>query len=277
MEVRNLFLNLGKLIESAGKAGFPITMHDLVAKSVPLDFLTIAQWSTDESGRQVAAVDDLGHAGPASDTLAGDGKEGYFGRYQADHPTVQKILQAVDAQLILARIPDARSSGHPDRRSLSCSLSQCNLVSRRNTRRFIISFYRFCLPKDFTLQEMAFLKDFSDILLPVVEWHATTRHRIEPHNRNYLAPDKAEQSAMENLRQTFEDRLERAGLILSPRETAVCLALLSGKTVPEIASGLALQASTVETYIKRAAIKLDVRGRHGLTKWMIEQPMLEMA
>jgi hypothetical protein len=35
---------------------------------------------------------------------------------------------------------------------------------------------------------------------------------------------------------------------------------------------LALQDSTVETYLKRAGIKLGIAGRNGLTRWMFDEP-----
>jgi LuxR family transcriptional regulator, activator of tox operons len=33
----------------------------------------------------------------------------------------------------------------------------------------------------------------------------------------------------------------------------------------------ALRESTVETYLKRAAVKLGFSGRHGLTRWMLDE------
>jgi DNA-binding NarL/FixJ family response regulator len=41
-----------------------------------------------------------------------------------------------------------------------------------------------------------------------------------------------------------------------------------GHTVAQIASQLSVGSSTIETYTKRAAIKLGVSCRHGLTRWM---------
>ncbi|MNF19460.1 Bacterial regulatory protein, luxR family [compost metagenome] len=55
---------------------------------------------------------------------------------------------------------------------------------------------------------------------------------------------------------------------LSTREQEVCLGLLTGGTVPEMAQRLNVKNSSVETYLKRATAKLGVSGRHGLAKWM---------
>lgn len=46
------------------------------------------------------------------------------------------------------------------------------------------------------------------------------------------------------------------------------MGLLGGCTVPELAQRLNVKNSSVETYLKRAAAKLGVSGRNGLTKWM---------
>jgi DNA-binding NarL/FixJ family response regulator len=74
------------------------------------------------------------------------------------------------------------------------------------------------------------------------------------------------------LREIFIQRVERSGVTLSLRERDVCLALLMGHTVAEIASKLSVRSSTVETYTKRAAVKLGVSGRHGLTRWVAGVP-----
>ncbi|GAB2872558.1 helix-turn-helix transcriptional regulator [Paraburkholderia jirisanensis] len=277
MDLRTLFSSLGNLVANAGKPSFPVSMHELIARSVPADFLSIEAWTTDEAGEQIATVLGLGSAGPAAGQLAAR-VPALYGDYQAAHTTVRKILDAQDAQLILAIVlntPDGApfiADADPAR-----ALAQCNLVFPRAPHRYLISLYRPLRDRDFSLQELAFLKDLSDILLPVVEWHALTRRRIERPVPQIIAAGKTAQPAFEQVRQNFTDRLQRAGLVLSPREMSVCLLLLTGNTVPEIAAELKLRANTVETYIKRAAIKLDVRGRHGLARWMMAEPLPEFA
>ncbi|WP_198363076.1 helix-turn-helix domain-containing protein, partial [Burkholderia ubonensis] len=76
---------------------------------------------------------------------------------------------------------------------------------------------------------------------------------------------------VEALRRDFESRLARSAVVLSARESEVCLGLLAGKMLREMAGELGLKESTVETYIKRAAVKLGISGRHGLRKWMIDE------
>jgi len=70
------------------------------------------------------------------------------------------------------------------------------------------------------------------------------------------------------LRHSFGERLVQEAVRLSTREQEVCLGLLTGGTVPEMAQRLNVKNSSIETYLKRATAKLGVSGRHGLTKWM---------
>ena len=65
-----------------------------------------------------------------------------------------------------------------------------------------------------------------------------------------------------------QERLLQSGLTLSNRELEVCVGLLAGRTAPELAEQLALKVNTIESYLKRAAIKLGISGRHSLLRWM---------
>ncbi len=64
------------------------------------------------------------------------------------------------------------------------------------------------------------------------------------------------------------ERIAHCGLKLSARECQVCLGLLAGHTAPEQAERLKLKVNTVESYLRRAAIKLGISGRHSLMRWM---------
>lgn len=70
------------------------------------------------------------------------------------------------------------------------------------------------------------------------------------------------------LAQVFDERLAISDIALSAREKEVCLGLLTGGTVPQMAEQLRVKNSSIETYLKRATAKLGVSGRHGLAKWM---------
>jgi DNA-binding CsgD family transcriptional regulator len=110
---------------------------------------------------------------------------------------------------------------------------------------------------DFSGKELDLLADLSEVLLPVVEQHALTTSGDNRSSGNAL------------LHVRFSERIREHGIGLSPREMQVCNSVLTGRTIPELAAELQLKCSTVETYVKRAAIKLGVNGRHGLTRWAI--------
>ncbi len=73
---------------------------------------------------------------------------------------------------------------------------------------------------------------------------------------------------IDTLRRRIQERLLQSGLTLSNRELEVCVGLLAGRTAPELAEQLALKVNTIESYLKRAAIKLGISGRHSLLRWM---------
>lgn len=169
-----------------------------------------------------------------------------------DHPLLRQMLHMQDPLLI--QMNAKANSAH-----------QCNLVSRQGNRRCVISFYRPPTQQGFSLAELSFLKCLSDTLLPLMERHAQCL-RQAPHPETEPAHTLLEQS---QLQREFYKRLSLSDITLSAREQEVCLGLLTGGTVPQIAQKLSVKNSSIETYLKRAAAKLGVSGRHGLAKWMV--------
>lgn len=139
--------------------------------------------------------------------------------------------------------------------------AQLHLTRRKDDYRYVLSVYRSTPSQHFSEQERSLLEDFSSVLLPMVEKHITA---VQP-----CAPAAAPHSpGIQALRQRFEERLAQSGLTLSTRELEVCLGLLAGRTAPELAEQLALKVNTIESYLKRAAIKMGISGRHSLMRWM---------
>lgn len=111
--------------------------------------------------------------------------------------------------------------------------------------------------QDFSAWERSRLEDISPLLLPMLDKHIDA-----------LQPNTHEHNGPERLQQRFIERLNQSGLALSERECQVCLGLLAGRTAPEQAERLMLKVNTVESYLRRAAIKLGISGRHALMRWM---------
>ncbi|MFP3501142.1 response regulator transcription factor [Burkholderia sp. SIMBA_062] len=265
-----MFAKLGKVISSAGSEWFASDMHALLVESIPLAITRMTEWTLDEPAGEVVRVQSLGAFGAPGDDGRGGGPAAHGEREPSAHPLSNRILAACDRQLIHINPLMRRGNGGevaPPR--APGGGFQCHLVSGKANRRYVISLHRTASHRDFSLQEMSFLKSFADTLLPLVEWHASTRR----HGELDCAAAPGATPAMpgvEALRHEFESRLARAAVMLSAREREVCLGLLAGKMLREMAGELGVKESTAETYIKRAAVKLGISGRHGLRKWMID-------
>jgi DNA-binding CsgD family transcriptional regulator len=142
--------------------------------------------------------------------------------------------------------------------------AQLHLTHHKDDMRYVLSVYRSHQSDSFSPQERSLLQDFSTLLLPMVEKHITA---IQPCRQD-SAPLPAQNQGIETLRRRIEERLVQSGLTLSNRELEVCVGLLAGRTAPELAEQLALKVNTIESYLKRAAIKLGISGRHSLLRWM---------
>ncbi|MBK5438555.1 helix-turn-helix transcriptional regulator [Pseudomonas sp. TH32] len=140
--------------------------------------------------------------------------------------------------------------------------AQLHLTRRKDDVSYVLSVYRANPSQSFSQQERIILQDFSSLLLPMVEKHISA---LQPTGPDSEAP---QQQGIHTLRRRFEERLAQSGLALSSRELEVCVGLLAGRTAPELAEQLALKVNTIESYLKRAAIKMGISGRHSLMRWM---------
>jgi len=252
MENPHFYWQLGELIASTGNERFASNMFQLVDTLVPVNRVDLSEWTLDEREASVVEIKALGSAGlpdtfPPPDPL----------QCQDDHPLLQKMIEMNDSLLI--QLKASLQQRHPHH-----SVHQCNLVSRTSNRRCVISFCRPHTHRVFSLPELSFLKSLSDTLLPLIERHAQIRRQIIARQPRPLQTDQ-EQTP---LQQVFDERLALGDITLSVREKEVCLGLLTGGTVPQMAERLRVKNSSIETYLKRAAAKLGVSGRHGLAKWM---------
>jgi LuxR family transcriptional regulator, activator of tox operons len=239
-----LYLQLGALVASTGDQGFAEQMFELVSDLVPIHRLDLSEWTLDNEQTCIHQVKVLGNAGhPAAVTTT----------RPLRHPLLQSIMRMEDPLLIQINTPvNAEGDAH-----------QCKLVSRSGNRRWVICCYRRPTQRAFSLAELSMLKTLSDTLLPLVEHHAQLLQVAGLRRPGRELPDEAG-----TMRQLFGDRLEQEGIRLSSREQEVCIGLLTGDTVPQLALRLNVKNSSIETYLKRATAKLGVSGRHGLARWM---------
>ena len=245
------YAELGEVIAHSGHARVAEYLLHLVNKWVPIHCVDLSECTLDEPHERVIDIKRLGSAGqhPARPLRLPSGP---------DHPLWRAMLDMQDPLLI--QMNARLNSPQP-----WDNLHQCHLVSRQGDRRWVISFSRPCTERGFSLSQLSFLKRLSETLLPLLEHHAhLLRQAPCPPPEPGLAL-----SQPSHLQQAFYQRLSLDDISLSAREQEVCLGLLTGGTVPQLAEKLSVKNSSIETYLKRAAAKLGVSGRHGLAKWMI--------
>ncbi|KRP67730.1 helix-turn-helix transcriptional regulator [Pseudomonas orientalis] len=252
-ESPQFYAQMGELISSSGQENFAANMLHLVDKWIPIHLVDLSEWSLDELRDSVLDIQLLGSAGLNDDLPAPQ-----ILHALDDHPLLRQMLRMQDPLLI--QMKAKANSAH--RRGSS---HQCHLVSRQGHRRCVISLYRPPAERGFSLAELSFLKCLSETLLPLMERHVQIL-RQAPHVEAEPGHNGLEQS---HLQREFYKRLALSDITLSAREQEVCLGLLTGGTVPQIAEKLSVKNSSIETYLKRAAAKLGVSGRHGLAKWMV--------
>lgn len=233
-----LFPHIGKVIASTGSRHFPRMLHDLIRTQLAVDATHIRQMRVEPLGRTASRSESEPQKDPA--LLA----ETVFSEHSAAAPEA---------------LPSPESSASAD-------ASQLHLTRRKDGYRYVISVYRNGESQRFSAHERSLLQDISPVLLPMVEKHINA---LQPASIDAERPtEAAEGSGLETLRGRFAERLQQLGLSLSNRETEVCVGLLAGHTAPELAEQLQLKVNTVESYLKRAAIKLGISGRHSLMRWM---------
>ncbi|RMQ49627.1 Transcriptional regulator SyrR [Pseudomonas cichorii] len=246
------YQQLGQLISSTGNSAFARQMLQIVDTLVPIHGLDLCEWTLDIAQASISQIDLLGNAGLPHDLPATDNH---------NHPLLQSIMQMEAPLLIQLKVP-------ANRQNPQYTTHQCNLVSSNGDQRWVICFYRLPTLRPFSLGELSLLKSLSDTLLPLVEHHA--RLLAQPANRatSTVRVEPEPEAEAATLHQAFNGRLAQDAINLSAREQEVCLGLLTGGTVPEMAQRLRVKASSVETYLKRATVKLGISGRHGLARWM---------
>ncbi|WNW09793.1 helix-turn-helix transcriptional regulator [Pseudomonas sp. DTU_2021_1001937_2_SI_NGA_ILE_001] len=236
---------LARVVSSMGYPSFAAQVLGLIEDLVQVDGLEMSEWTLDMQRASVERITVLGGSGLPLDNAA-----------SAEH--VQSLLPSIlhmdDPLLIQRRLP----AGDQHSKRLA---DQCSLVAGSGSLRRVICVSRQASSPPFSLQEMSVLKNLADTLLKL----------LEQHSRNLTPPGPTTPGAgqhSDSIDKAFSRKLERADVPLSAREQEVCVGFLSGTSVPELATRLQVKNSSIESYLKRAASKLGVKGRHGLASWM---------
>ncbi|WP_248798383.1 helix-turn-helix transcriptional regulator [Pseudomonas sp. MWU13-2105] len=256
MNLQRLFPSVGKVIANTGNRNFPRVLHDLIVAQLPVDATHITELRLDTTNAAQSITSSIGGVGISpicTDTLM-------------NAPSVKQTAEQADdgvwpaAQTEMACCQRA-SSPH------ACP-NHLHLICRTQSRCYALSVYRSNPSQGFSAQECVFLQEFSCLLLPMIGEHIEALMPTPVRQEAFSVSQELENGGMDALRQRFIERLEMSGLNLSSRETEVCVGLLAGRTAPELAEQLALRVNTVESYLKRASIKMGIGGRRSLIRWM---------
>ncbi|WP_186048397.1 helix-turn-helix transcriptional regulator [Burkholderia gladioli] len=258
--MRDSIVKLGRVISNVGTTRFFSAMQRFISGTVTIDMMHVSIWHTDPHLGQLVGASTI-HGTALHD--------GGFGQ-RLPETLIEQILDPDGPRLIhlAPRLFDDESAVTPAHR--------CIILMRRVRTHFVVFLQREAERGDFRPDELASLGELSQALLPLVEQHASMQQPATASADDEFAPPAGEastalpDSAADTLSQRFRERLEQQNITLSSREQQVCILILSGYTLPAICDELDLRASTIETYLKRARIKLGLSGRHGLSRWMIE-------
>ena len=263
MNIQQLFPYLGKVIAGTGSRQFTRLLHDLINASLPVDATRVTQYRA-SSGIPVAGPVPRNCVGSASPNSPTPLEPIVLSPEQIKAAHLYESASGVSAAI------SGQAGSDPVKAASSCQLHLAS-YQHKDGQRCVISVFRTAPCEAFTYQERAQLKDLSLMLLPIIEEHIAS---VTPSTTNVTAMplrphcSDNEDPALSGLRERFQERLCACELNLSERETEVCVGLLSGHTVPELAQHLALKVSTVESYFKRAAVKMSINGRRALLRWL---------
>lgn len=227
-----LFPHIGKVIASTGSRHFPKMLHNLIRAQLAVDVMHIRQMRVTPARIELTTSNDPTWL---ADTV--------FTEHSAASPS--------------------NDLPNPDPEPMSTDTAQLRLTQYKDGYRYEITVYRSGKSQHFSAQERRLLQDISPVLLPMLEKHYNALQL-----RSTPVDLPANVQGLETLHQRFANRVRQLGVSLSNREMQVCIGLLAGHTAPELAEQLLLKVNTVESYLKRAAIKLDISGRHSLMRWM---------
>ncbi|MCJ2374421.1 helix-turn-helix transcriptional regulator [Pseudomonas sp. RGM 3321] len=265
MNMQQLFPHLGKVISGIGSRQFARLLHEMITASLPVDATHVIQGLT-RSTSEAAGAPPIGAFGGNLHQVLNPGIDS-----RRLEPVLLSPTELADTRVdksIRFESPAYNAQKNPGHLHAHASRPQVHLAYPGKGQ-YVLSVYRAPSAKAFTSQERAQLKDLSWVVLPIVKQHiATVTPTLVSTTPSSALNSLKNNDAMEGLRQRFLSRLEASELSLSSRETEVCVGLLAGLTVPQLADRLDLKVSTVESYFKRAAIKMSIGGRSALLRWL---------
>lgn len=239
---------IGSLARSLGHPSFPQMLWVFANERIPIACLELCGHTRDPARSRMVNIEWLSAASGAGypdGDLEQEAKTYLKSHWHLD-PLMPRILQ-LDGTAGFQITPD--------------QLSTADAREAFGDFIYVLYFMRTSEQAPFSADDRAELHRMASFALPLLRNHAeilAAKLSILDHNPT--------------LRKHLARQLELQGLELSHREFEVCLAVLSGKPLAQMADDMGLQPSSVKTYTTRALDKLGVRSKSDLFRWCFSSP-----
>ena len=255
---------LGEIVESVGTPDFVPGMARLLNRLVPLDVLHIERSRADPAlpiGYQCEWIGSSGVSVQASEIAAVMGL--YYDRFFQVDPLFAGLRGKSGTLLALRDIAAMPQNEFRQRLFDDVHIAhECVLAHGTRYSQLSLALERVDRRSPFSLDELSRLRRSGDFLFPLLQLHSTltaARHTTHP-------------AGVAHPLALFDGQLSAHAVALSRREYETCRQLLSGRTIPETAEIIGVRPSSIESYVKRAFIKLGVHTRRELFAWCLTPP-----
>lgn len=258
------FEEIGSLARSLGHPSFPRMLWSFVNARVPIACLELCCHTRDPARSRMVNIEWLGAAsglGYPESNLEQEAKTYLKSHWHLD-PLMPRILQLNGTEGFQIT-PDQISTDDAREEWFDGGLVPEHYAICEAFGDFVYVLYcmRTSEQPSFSAEERAELHRMAGFALPLVRNHA----EVLPAKLSILDHNPT-------LRKHLARQLELQGNELSHREFEVCLAVLSGKPLAQMADDMGLQPSSIKTYTTRALDKLGVRSKSELFNWCFSSP-----
>ncbi|CAE6717491.1 hypothetical protein R69888_01455 [Paraburkholderia haematera] len=254
------FETLGPVIEHVGTPAFVAALGQFTRRFAAFDSLHVLRLTPQHGTSGKPRAEWFGsHVDVCEQDHQRDIMRLYMHRFAERDPVMTRV-PAPDSVEVIQR----SAAGTNDRELCEAIFEprqfreECVLLKTVSGAHYSISLSRSRRMPSFSLSEMARIRLLGDVLLPLAALHAQQVTGPGPSHRHADVPD------------LLTARLAQIGAALSERERAVCAALVRGDTYAAIAEAMEIRKSSVETYARRALVKLGVSSRRDLLAWLHE-------
>jgi DNA-binding CsgD family transcriptional regulator len=247
---------LGAIVDAVGTQRFLPVLFEAVGNFVDCDSLHLDYVQTCSTPRSICWIGSFGK----NPELIERTMQLYYRTYAQSDPTFDQIQCEREVQLmqLSAQRVDTRL------RSIFYDVAdihdECVAFYLTHGTEYSMSVCRARRLPPFSLRELSILKHLALIVLPLAAVH-----------KNLVGEKNSDEHGSGTPGDTITRWLNEK---LTPREAHVCSAFIQGMTTPAIAQSMGIKSSTVETFAKRAFVKLQVDSRRQLLALVLKNALV---